>query len=123
MKAARLFSLLGSVALVVSAIFHTSGYPKLLHLMQTSATPQPLDGILRAAWLLLSVQFLVTAGITMFARIMARGGAIVFLCAVYSGLTGILLWRFMGIFAGVYLLAVVTMFLLMGAWLQMKHSV
>jgi hypothetical protein len=121
MKNARLFTLLGSLVLMGSAVFHSLGYPRLLHRIEASAIQPPLDGIMKASWLTFSVQLFALAVIALLARTMDRGGRIVLLCAASTAISAILLFRFLGLFPGVYLLAVVTLLLLAGGWLQAKE--
>jgi hypothetical protein len=120
-KTARLFTSLGSIVLVISAIFHFSGYPRLLQWIEQGSVHAPLDGLLKASWLLLSVQFLITGVMAFYGCLIARGGKIVLLCASYSGVTAVILLQFLGLFSGVLLLLVVTNFLAIGGWLQTKQ--
>jgi hypothetical protein len=54
------------------------------------------------------------------ARNMERGGRIVLLCGACTGMSAMLLLRFVGAFIGVYLLAAVTLLLVLGGTLQAK---
>jgi hypothetical protein len=78
------------------AIFHASGYILLLRRIQAAAIPAPLDGILKASWLIFSLQFLALAVIAFLARKMERGGWIVLLCAVFAAIDAIILLCFLG---------------------------
>jgi len=122
MKNARLITMIGSIVLFGSALFHASGYIPLLRRIQTAAIPSPLDGILKASWLTFSIQFLAMAVITFLARNMERGGWIVLLCAAFLAVDAIILLHFLGPFVGVYLLTVVTLLFLIGGWLQVKQK-
>jgi hypothetical protein len=121
MKTARLITLIGSVLLVVSAAFHTAGYRMLLKLMQSSTVHPPLDGILKACWLTFSVLLFALGLIAYLARNMERGALIVLITAAANAVCAALLWRFLGFFPGVYLLAAVTILLALGGALQVRH--
>ena len=127
MKNARWFTPAGSIVLFVSAIFHGSGYLPLLHRMQTVSVDARFAGLIKAMWWILSVEFTGLGFIALLAHRMEHGGRkhggrIVLLCAATSAVTGVLLLYFMGPFPGVYLLAVVTVLLLIGGWLQGKQE-
>jgi len=121
MKFARWITPLGSFVLLASAIFHGSGYGRLVHRIDAGAMlPPPLDGVLKASWLLFSVEMFFLAVISFLARNMERGGRIILLCGACTGVSALLLLRFLGAFAGVYLLAAVTLLLVLGGTLQAK---
>ncbi len=120
MNAARPFTLLGSVLLVISAAFHASGYPRLLQLIQKDAITWPAAGILKASWLTFSILLFALGLIAFLARDAERGGAIILIAAAANAACVAVLWRFLGFFPGVYLLAFVTVFLALGGSLQLK---
>jgi hypothetical protein len=121
MKAARWITGVGSFVLFASAIFHATGYVRLVHRIEASAVPYPLSGILKSTWLAFSVQLLVLAAIAFRASESERGGWIVLLCAASTGLTCLILFHFLGLFVGVYLTAAVTLLFLIGGWMQVKQ--
>lgn len=120
MKTTRWFTAMGSLVLFGSAILHTVGYLPLLRKIQGAAIAHPLDQLLKACWLALSVLFLTLGVIALVARKMERGGLVVLLCAASAVATAVLLLYFLGPFPGVYLLALVALLLLIGGWLQAK---
>jgi hypothetical protein len=75
---------------------------------------------MKASWLLFSVELFFLAAIAFLARDMERGGRIVLLCGACTGVSALLMLRFLGAFPGVYLLAVVTLLLVLGGTLQAK---
>jgi len=121
MKNARLFTTLGSIVLFGSALFHASGYIRILQGIQSAGIRPPMDAILKACWLTFSVQFLALAVIAFLARDFARGGRIILLCAAFIALDDIICLYFLGPFIGVYLLSIVTVLFLIGGWLQSKQ--
>ncbi len=123
MKSARWLTPLGSFALLASSILHASGYSRLAHRIEAGAMlAPPLDGIVKASWLLFSMELFFLAVISFLARNMERGGRIVLLCGACTGVSALLMLRFLGAFIGVYLLAAVTLLLVLGGTLQAKDS-
>ena len=121
MKFARWLTPLGSLVLLGSSIFHASGYLWLVHRIESEAKlPPGMEGVLKASWLLFSVEMFFLAVIAFLARKMERGGRIVLVCGACTGLSALLLLRFVGAFIGVYLLAAVTLLLVLGGTLQAK---
>lgn len=122
MKAARWITGAGSFILLATAIFHATGFVRLVKRIEASGVAYPLDGILKATWLTFSLQILILAVIAFLASRSARGGWIVLLCAVSTGLTGLILFRFLGLFVGVYLTAAVSLLFLLGGLMQAKQK-
>jgi hypothetical protein len=123
MKSTRWLTPLGSFVLLASSIFHASGYGRLVHRIDAGAMlAPPLDGIMKASWLLFSVEMFFLAVIAFVARNMEHGGRIVLLCGACTGVSALLLLRFLGAFVGVYLLAAVTLLLVLGGTLQAKDT-
>jgi hypothetical protein len=127
MKNARWFTPAGCIVLFASAGFHSSGYFRLIGRMHVVGIEPPFDGLIKACWWTLSVEFAGLGIIALLAHRMEhggrkQGGRIVLLCAAISAVTALLLLCFMGLFSGVYLLAVVTVLLLIGGWLQVKSQ-
>lgn len=118
MKNARWFTPLGSIVLFASAIFHGSGYIPLLRRMHAAGIEPPYDGLIKACWWILSVEFAGLGIIALLAHRMERAGRIVLMCAATSAVTAVLFLRFLGLFPGVYLLAIVTVLFLIGGWPQ-----
>ncbi len=54
---------------------------------------------------------------------MERGGPVILLRAASSGIAALLLFHFLGLFPGVYLLAAATLLFLLGGWQQAKQKV
>ena len=122
MKIARWLTLLGSLVLIGSAIFHLTVYTSVLRWIEAAAIRPPLDGVLKALWLTFSVLLLGLAAIALLACGMGRGGWVVLSCGATTGVTALLLLRFLGPFIGFYLLTVVTVLFLVGGWIQAKNQ-
>jgi hypothetical protein len=121
-KSARWFTGAGSVLLFAAAILHSTRYFPLVKRIEAKAVPYPLDGILKSTWVTFSVQLMVLTVIAFVASRSERGGWIVLLCAASTGLTCLILLRFLGPFIGVYLTVVVVLLLVIGGWLQLKQK-
>ena len=123
MKAARLFTLLGSIVLFASAVFHGLGYFQVTSAlaMETLRRPQ-LAGLFKACWLTFSIAMAALALIALVARSIERGGPIVLLCAAANAVNGFLLFHFLGLFIGFYLVTIVTVLFFAGGYLQVRAS-
>jgi hypothetical protein len=122
MKFERWITPLGSFVLLVSAIVHTSGYGRLVHRIDAGAmVAPPLDGLLKAFWLLFSVELFFLGAIAFLGRSLKHGGRIVLLCGACTGVSALVMLRFLGAFPGVYLLAAATLLLVLGGTLQAKE--
>ncbi len=93
--------------------------------MHVSGIGPPFDLLLKACWWTVSAEFVSLGIIALLAHRMEHGGRkqgarIVLLCAATSGATAGILWDFLGLFAGVYLLTAATALLLVGGWLQRR---
>lgn len=113
--------------LFASAIFHSSGYFRLVNRIHVVGIQPPFDGLIKACWWILSMEFAGLGIVAVLAHRMEhggrkQGGRIVLTCAATCAVTAVLLLCFMGPFAGVYLLAIVTVLLLIGGWLQGKQE-
>jgi hypothetical protein len=127
MKNKNWFTLAGCILLFGSAIFHSSGYFPLVRRMRAAGIGWPFDGLLKACWWILSVDFVGLGVIALLAQRMEhggrkQGGRIVLLCAAISAVTAGILWSFLGLFIGVYLLGAATVLLLIGGWMQGKRE-
>ena len=125
MKTTRWFTPAGCIVLFASAIFHSSGYFPLLRRMHAVGIEAPFDGLFKACWWALTVEFFGLGIIALLAHRMAhggrkQGGRIVLLCAATSALTAGIMVLFLGLFVGVYLLTIVTVLLGVGGWLQLQ---
>jgi hypothetical protein len=122
MKTARLFSLLGSLVLFGSAIFHTAGYIPVTHILNNASTPLQAINLLKRFWLAFSLQLTAQGVIVLFARRLACGSAIILCCAVLDAASAALFGSFVGLFAGFYLISAVAVLLFIGGFLQAGAS-
>lgn len=120
MKTGRWLTWIGSVILFLTGIGHGTKFGQLQGMIQASNIKAPLDGIVRACWLVFSGEMAAIAVIAVVASVMAGGGRIVLICAATMILDGVLLFHFLGPFIGVYVTVAVAILLLAGGWMQVK---
>jgi hypothetical protein len=87
-----------------------------------SGMQAPLDAILKACWLVFSVEMVALAVIAMVASWMAGGGRIVLICAATMIMNAALLLHFLRPSFPFYVSLTVAVFLLAGGWMQSKHA-
>jgi hypothetical protein len=122
MKTARLITLIGSLVLFASGIFHSTGYSMITNSLTKEPIRPELANILKACWLAFSVELMGLAVIAFAARSLDRGGPIVLICAAASAANGLLLFHFLALFIGTYLVSIVTVLFFIGGWLQIKAA-
>ena len=122
MAAARWCTGIGSLILGVFGIGHGTRLVQVEEMMAASGVKAPLDGLVKASWLIFSVEMIVVAIIAVVASRWPQGRAIVLLCAVMNAANGLLVWHFFGLFIGVYAVAVVAVLYLVGGLLQGSES-
>lgn len=122
MKTGRWLTWIGSVILFLTGIGHGTKFAQLQGMIQASSFKAPLDGIVRACWLVFSGEMVAIAVIAVVASGMERGGRIVLICAATMILDGVLLFRFLGPFIGVYVTVAVAILFLAGGWMQAKAA-
>ena len=122
MKTARWITGVGSFVLVVSGVLHGTQFMRLSQRITEGGIKPPLDGILKASWLIFSVEMVALGVIAFLASKKERGGGTVLLCAATSLVNGLLLWLFVGLFVGVYLTGAVALLLLIGGLTQAEQS-
>src|SRR5579859_113629 len=122
MRTGRWLTWMGSVILFLTGIGHGAKFGELQGMIQASNFKAPLDGIVRACWLVFSGEMVAIAVIAVVASGMERGGRIVLICAATMILDGVLLFRFLGPFIGVYVTVAVAILFLAGGWMQTKAA-
>jgi hypothetical protein len=118
----RWLTWIGSVILFLTGLGHGAKFAQLQGMIQASIIKAPLDGIMRACWLVFSGEMVALAVIAMVASGMERGGRIVLICAATMILDGALLFHFLGPFIGVYVTVAVAILFLAGGWMQAKAA-
>ena len=120
MKAARIVTLIACLISFVTGCLHGRGYFKVVEGLSTEHLAPVTANILKTCWLTFSVEMVVLAMIALLASRHERGASIVLVCAFANATNGFLLFHFLGLFIGVYLVTLVTLLLLAGGLLQLK---
>jgi hypothetical protein len=121
MKTTRWFTGIGSAVLFVVGILHGRKLPMLDEMIRAGGVKAPLDGIAKGSFLVFSVEMMGLAVIALVASMMQRGARIVLLCAAIMGVDAVLLFKFLGLFSGVYICVFVTVMFFVGGLLQNKE--
>jgi len=122
MSPARWCTGIGSLILGVFGILHGTRLGKVEEMMTAGGVKAPLDGLVKASWLIFSVEMVLVAVIALVASRMQQGKAIVLLCAAMNAANGLLVWHFFGLFIGVYAVIVVAILYLVGGLLQRSET-
>jgi hypothetical protein len=120
MRAARWCTGIGSLILGVFGILHGTRLGQVQQMMQAGGVKAPLDALVKASWLIFSVEMVMVAILAVVASRLERGGRIVLLCAVIMGANAALVFHYVGLFIGVYAVSLVTVLYATGGWLQSK---
>jgi hypothetical protein len=122
MKTGRWLTGIGSIILLLTGIGHGTRIVDLQKMIVDSGMQAPLDAILKACWLVFSVEMVALAVIAMVASWMAGGGRIVLICAATMMVNAVLLLHFVGPSFPVYVSATVAAFLLAGGLIKSKPA-
>lgn len=122
MSAGRWCTGIGSVILGVFGIGHGTRLVQVEEMMAAGGIKAPLDGLVKASWLIFSVEMILVAVIAFVASRMERGGMIVLLCAAMNAANALLVWHFFGLFIGVYAVSIVALLYLAGGLRQRSGS-
>jgi hypothetical protein len=118
MTAARWCTGIGSLILGVFGVGHGTRLVQVEEMMAAGGVKAPLDGLVKSSGLIFSVEMILVAVIAFVASRIERGGVIVLLCAAINAANGALVFRFFGIFIGVYAVSLVAILYLVGGLLQ-----
>ena len=122
MKTARLIILIGGIIQILTACLHGSGYLFLGKRIAAEHIGAETAAILKTCWLAFSVELIALAIVAIMARSMERGASIVLFCAFAVAVNGGLMLAFLGPFIGFWMVAVDTLLLGLGGYLQLKAS-
>lgn len=122
MKTGRWLTWIGSVVLFLTGLGHGAKFAQLQGMIQASSIKAPLDGIVRACWLVFSGEMVALAVIAMVASAMADGGRFILICAVTMFLNAGIVLHFLGPSFPVYVSSVVAVLFLAGGLMQAKQA-
>lgn len=118
MSLARWLILLGAIVLFLGSIAHMVGYTFFIPvLIQNNLSTKYVNAI-RAVWLVFSLHMiLLSIGIVWLSRISGSRRLVLFF-ALIPTIDAIVMFHFVGLFLGFYMVAVAAVLLLAGAWLM-----
>lgn len=121
MKPGRAFTGVGSLGLFIVGILHARKLSMLQEMIRANAVKAPLDGIASGSFLIFSGEMMAIAVIAFLASRIQNGARIVLICGLLMAVDAALLLKFVGVFSGVYICAVVMAMFLAGAFFQGKE--
>lgn len=120
-RASNVLCITGCVLLFVTALFHGTGYPGVSHTVSQSDHPAMLKAALPGMWLHFSVHLIVLIAFGLFASFSkCRSRSLLSLLTIAVAADAVLVFYFVGFFAGVALLAAASVCFAVSALLQAK---
>jgi hypothetical protein len=122
MQVGRWCTAIGSLILGIFGILHGVKLTDVEKMMLAGGVKAPLDGLVKASWLIFAVEMVVVAIIAIVASRMPRGARIIFLCAAMMVANALLVLHFFGPFIGVYAISLVATLYVAGGLIQRKSD-
>jgi hypothetical protein len=118
MSLARWLILLGAIVLFLGAIAHMIGYTFFIPvLIQNNLSTKYVNAV-RAVWLVFSLHMiLLSIGIVWLSRLPGSRRLVLFF-AMIPTIDASVMFHFVGLFLGFYMVAIAAVLLLAGAWLM-----
>lgn len=118
MSLARWLILLGAIVLFCAAITHMIGYRFFIPALAQYNLPNHYVGAIRAIWLVFSLHMaFLSIAIVWLSRLPGSRGLLMFL-ALIPTVDSIVMYHFVGLFVGTYMVLTAAVLLLVGAWLM-----
>lgn len=119
MKVARLLILLGSIVMFAGALLHILGGLKGVFpvLLQAGVDPR-IAGAIKCVWLVVSAHGLLLAPALVWISRRPDSRSLLRYLVLIPLVDAVLMYVFVGFFAGLYLVATSALLLLAGAWLM-----
>lgn len=118
MSLARWLILLGAIVLFCAAITHTIGYTFFIPALAQYNLPAHYVSAIRAIWLVFSLHMaLLSIAIVWLSRLPGSRALLMFL-ALIPTIDSIVMYHFVGLFVGTYMVATAALLLLIGTWLM-----
>ena len=117
MSLARWLILLGAITLFCGAILHTIGYTFFIPVLIKNNLPTVYVNAVRSIWLTFAWDGIVlSVAFVWFSRV-AGARKLVLLLALVPLIDALLMYHFVGLFIGTYVVSTAAVLLLVGAWL------
>ncbi|MGA9564200.1 MAG: hypothetical protein WBS19_01630 [Candidatus Korobacteraceae bacterium] len=123
MTLARWLILLGSIVMFVGALLHILGGSIGVFPVLRNAGIAPLvAGAIKCVWLVVSAHGLLLAPALVWISRLPGTGSLLRYLALIPLVDAVLMYVFVGFFAGFYLVSASALFLLIGAWLPPRNQ-
>ena len=117
MPPSRWLILLGSITMFCGGVLHTIGYTFLIPALVRNNIPADLLGAVKAVWLVFSVELaLLSVAIAWVSRLPGTRSFVLFLVLI-PVCDSVLMYHFVGLFIGFYVVAASAVLVAVGSWL------
>lgn len=118
MSLARWLILLGAIVLFCAAITHMIGYKFFIPALAQYNLPTHYVSAIRAIWVVFSLHMaLLSIAIVLLSRLPGSRGLVMFLSLIPT-IDSLVMYHFVGLFVGTYMVASAAVLLLVGSWLM-----
>ena len=107
----------GCVILFGTAIYHQAGYTSMARAIEASDAKPTLIAEMKTLWLMYSLQLIILSVLAFSASRCASARQLILLCSLMPLLDMLLCLKFLGMFPGIILLAIVCLCFWAGAYL------
>ena len=123
MKLARLFILLGSIVMFVGALLHiVGGSLGVFPVLAKAGVDARVAGAIKCVWLVVSAHGVLLAPALVWISRRPGTRSLLRYLALIPAVDAVLMFSFVGLFAGAYLVSASAILLLAGAWLMPRHQ-
>jgi hypothetical protein len=123
MKLARLLILLGSIVMFVGALLHiVGGSVGVFPILAKAGVDARVAGAVKCVWLVVSAHGLLLAPALVWISRRPRTGSLLRYLALIPLVDAVLMYVFVGFFAGFYIVTASALLLLAGAWLLPRNE-
>jgi len=117
MKTARWLILVASTILFCGGLLHLIGYKFVISVLVKAGIDATILGAVKAVWLVFSVELVILSPALVWISRRAGPRALLLFLSLIPVLDGILMYHFVGLFIGTYMVAAGSLLLVIGAWL------
>ena len=123
MKLARLLILLGSIVMFVGALLHIlGGSVGVFPALEKAGMDPRVAGAIKCVWLVVSAHGVLLAPALVWISRRQGTSSLLRYLALIPTVDALLMFRFVGFFAGFYIVSASALLLLAGAWLMPRNQ-
>jgi hypothetical protein len=123
MKLSRLLILLGSIVMFLAALLHiVGGSMGVFPILAKSGMDPRIAGAIKCVWLVVSAHGVLLAPALVWISRRPGTGSLLRYLALIPTVDAVLMFRFVGLFSGFYIVATSALLLLAGAWLMPRDQ-